>query len=88
MENHDCTPSLSQALYLKGISQAGVCDENEIYKVLAEEKANQKEHIRFSKDELRRFFPGGYSSKQMSDAIIKMLEARQRSRENRGGDAR
>lgn len=88
MEYHDCTPSLSQALYLKGISQAGVCDENEIYKVLAEEKANQKEHIRFSKDELRRFFPGGYSSKQMSDAIIKMLETRQRARENKGGDAR
>lgn len=88
MEYYDCTPSLSQALYLKGISQAGVCDENEIYKVLAEEKANQKEHIRFSKDELRRFFPGDYSSKQMSDAIIKMLEARQRVRENRGGDAR
>jgi len=40
MEYHDCTPSLSQALYLKSISQAGVCDENEIYKVLAEEKAN------------------------------------------------
>lgn len=88
MEYHDCTPSLSQALYLKSISQAGICDENEIYKVLAEEKANQKEHIRFCKDELRRFFPGGYSSKQMSDAIIKMLEARQRARENKGGNAR
>lgn len=88
MEYHDCTPSLSQALYLKSISQAGVCDENEIYKVLAEEKANQKENIRFCKDELRRFFPGGYSSKQMSDAIIKMLEARQRARENKGGNAR
>lgn len=88
MEYHDCTPSLSQALYLKGISQAGVLDETEVYKVMSEEKANQKEHIRFSKDELRRFFPGGYSSKQMSDAIIKMLETRQRARENRGGDAR
>lgn len=88
MEYHDCTPSLSQALYLKGISQAGVLDETEVYKVMSEEKANQKEHIRFSKDELRRFFPGGYSSKQMSDAIIKMLEARQRVRENKGGDAR
>lgn len=88
MEYYDCTPSLSQALYLKGISQAGVLDETEVYKVMSEEKANQKEHIRFSKDELRRFFPGGYSSKQMSDAIIKMLEARQRARENKGGDAR
>ena len=88
MEYHDCTPSLSQALYLKGISQAGVLDETEVYKVMSEEKANQKEHIRFNKDELRRFFPGGYSSKQMSDAIIKMLEARQRARENKGGDAR
>ena len=88
MEYYDCTPSLSQALYLKGISQAGVLDEAEVYKVMSEEKANQKEHIRFSKDELRRFFPGSYSSKQMSDAIIKMLESRQRARENSGGDAR
>lgn len=88
MEYHDCTPSLSQALYMKGISQAGALDETEVYKAMSEEKANQKEHIRFSKDELRRFFPGGYSSKQMSDAIIKMLEARQRARENKGSDAR
>ena len=63
--------------------------KNRVYVHLTDKELKQLNAIiRFSKDELRRFFPGGYSSKQMSDAIIKMLEARQRARENKGGDAR
>lgn len=88
MEYHDCTPSLSQALYLKGISQAGVLDETEVYKVMSEEKANQKEKVKIPIERLQKYFPRSYTTAQIEDAIIKMLEARQRARENKGGDAR
>lgn len=88
MEYHDCTPSLSQALYLKGISQAGVCDGNEIYKVLAEEKANQKEKVKIPIERLQKYFPRSYTAAQIEDAIIKILNARQKAKENKGGDAR
>lgn len=80
MEYHDCTPSLSQALYLKGISQAGVCDENEIYKVLAEEKANQKEKVKIPIERLQKYFPRSYTTAQIEDAIVKLCEAQYRKR--------
>lgn len=80
MEYHDCTPSLSQALYLKGISQAGVCDENEIYKVLSEEKANQKERVKIPIERLQKYFPRSYTAAQIEDAIVKLCEAQYRKR--------
>lgn len=80
MEYHDCTPSLSQALYLKGISQAEVCDENEIYKVLAEEKANQKEKVKIPIERLQKYFPRSYTTAQIEDAIVKLCEAQYRKR--------
>ena len=80
MEYHDCTPSLSQALYMKGISQAGVCDENEIYKVLAEEKANQKEKVKIPIERLQKYFPRSYTTAQIEDAIVKLCEAQYRKR--------
>lgn len=80
MEYHDCTPSLSQALYLKGISQAGVCGENEIYKVLSEEKANQKERVKIPIERLQKYFPRSYTAAQIEDAIVKLCEAQYRKR--------
>lgn len=85
MEYYDCTPSYSQAVYLKGISQAGVLDEAEVYRVLSEEKANQKEKVKIPLERLQKYFPQHYTPEQIEDAIIKILNARQRTK---GGDAR
>ncbi len=85
MEYHDCTPSYSQAVYLKSISQAGVLDETELYRVLSEQKANQKEKVKIPLERLQKYFPRHYTPEQIEDAIIKILNARQRAKE---GDAR
>lgn len=85
MEYYDCTPSYSQAVYLKGISQAGVLDEAEVYRVLSEEKANQKEKVKIPLERLQKYFPRHYTPEQIEDAIIKILNARQRTK---GSDVR
>ena len=41
MESEDCTPSLSQAIQLKKLSQAGELNMDKIFDILREPKANQ-----------------------------------------------
>ena len=78
---NDCTPSYSQAVRLKKLSQKDSLFYDDIYAVLMEDKPNQKEQIKFSGDDLRKFFPKSYSEKEIHDEILKLLEARQRKRE-------
>ena len=43
MESEDCTPSLSHAIQLKKLSQAGELNMNKIFYILREPKANQQD---------------------------------------------
>ena len=45
---------------------------------MAKPKANQKETVKFSYERIARFFPPNYSTKQMEDAIVRILEERKR----------
>ncbi len=81
MEQNDCTPSHAQAIQLKKLSQEGRLDERTIGKLLTEEKPNQKEQIKLQTERINRFFPKGYTPKQMEDTIIKLLADWQRKRE-------
>lgn len=78
MALNDCTPSHAQSIRLKKLAQQGVLSSDSIYEILSEEKANQMEHIRFKVDDLRGFFPKNYTSKQMTDTILKLLYDNQR----------
>ena len=53
MESEDCTPSLSQAIQMKKLSQAGELDMDTIFHILKEPKANQQEKIRFLVEDMR-----------------------------------
>ena len=46
MELNDCTPSLSQAVRMKKLSQAGKLDDDKINEIMVEEKANQKRKLK------------------------------------------
>lgn len=87
MQSEDCTPSLSQAVRLKKLSQKGELNPEIILEIMSEEKANQKERVRIEVSQIRKYFPKGYTSHQMEEKILQMLEAnykkRQRSREER-----
>ena len=85
MESEDCTPSLSQAVQLKKLSQSGELTMDKIFEILREPKANQQEKISFRVEDLRKFFPKTYSVARIQERILKLLEAdcrkRQRSQE-------
>ena len=87
MESEDCTPSLSQAIQLKKLSQAGELNMDKIFDILREPKANQQDKISFRVDDLRKFFPKSYSATRIQETILKLLtdyyRKRQRSREER-----
>ena len=81
IESEDCTPSLSQAVRMKKLSQAGELDDDKILEIMSEEKANQKERIKIPTEKLRKYFPKNYSTSQIEDAIIKMCEAQYRKKQ-------
>ena len=87
MELNDCTPSHAQSIRLKKLSQDGVLDDQMIYAVMSEEKPNQQEQIKFKREDLKKYFPAGYTNEQMRRDIIKGLELLKRQRE-RNRDAR
>lgn len=84
---NDCTPSHAQSIRLKKMSQDGLLTADAIYDILSEEKPNQKEQIKLSRDELRKYFPQNYSNEQIKRDILKGLELLKRQRE-RNRDAR
>ena len=81
MELNDCTPSHAQSIRLKKLSQDGVLDDQMIYAVMSEEKPNQQEQIKFKREDLKKYFPAGYTDEQMRRDIIKGLELLKRQRE-------
>ena len=81
MESEDCTPSLSQAIQLKQLSQAGKLDMDTIFGILTQPKGNQREKISFRTDEVRKFFPKNYTPAQMQEVILKLLGEYQRKRQ-------
>ncbi len=87
MNLNDCTPSHAQSIRLKKLSQDGLLDDQMIYAVMSEEKPNQQEQLKFKREELRKYFPSGYTEEQMRRDIIKGLELLKRQRE-RNRDAR
>ena len=80
MESEDCTPSLSQAIQMKKLSQLGFLDMDKIFAILREPKANQQDKISFRVDDLRKYFPKSYSASRIQDTILKLLSDYQKKR--------
>ena len=74
MECEDRTPSLSQAQELKRLSQDGLLDIDRIFDILRQPKGNQQDKLILRIDEIRKYFPSGYSALQMSHEIFRLLE--------------
>ena len=81
MESEDCTPSLSQAIQLKRLSQAGELDIDRIFDILREPKANQIDKISFRTEDLRKYFPKSYSVARIQETILKLLGDYQKKRQ-------
>ena len=87
VELEDKTPSLSQAIQMKKLSQAGKLDSETISKIISEEKPNQREKISFQLDELSKYFPKKYTPQDIYKRLLKLAQddyrRRQRNREER-----
>ena len=80
---NDCTPSHAQSIRMKKAAQQGTLSSDNIYEIMAEEKANQAERISFKVQDLKAFFPKNYTQKQMTDTILKLLYEHQRRLERK-----
>lgn len=87
IELEDKTPSLSQAIQMKKLSQSGKLDSDTISKIISEEKPNQREKISFQLDELCKYFPKKYTPQDIYKRLLKLAQddyrRRQRNREER-----
>ena len=77
MESEDFTPSLSQAIQMKALSQSGQLDMDKIFSIMTQPKANQQEKISFKVAELRDYCPRHYTAAQMMQEIKVALKERQ-----------
>ena len=87
IELNDCTPSHAQSIRLKKLSQDCVLTKDQIYELMAEEKPNQQEHLRFRREDFNGYFPKSYTEQQIKKDILKGLELLHRHRQ-RNKDAR
>ena len=87
IESEDCTPSLSQSVRMRKLSDEGLLTMDRIFEIMTEVKGNQVEVIKIPTERVRRFFKSTTSYRQMEDYIVKALEyyarylQRQRDRE-------
>lgn len=89
IELEDRTPSLSQAIQMKKLSQAGTLDSKTIERIISEEKPNQREKISFQIEKLTKFFPKSYTPRDIERKIIKLIEDDYRRRQrNRNREER
>ena len=84
----DCTPSLSQAVEMKKLAQAGKLKAEDVVTIMSRLKANQQDKLTFRKDTFEAYFPKGYTAKQMEESIINMLKERKRQLDRRRDEAR
>ena len=80
MDCDDCTPSLSQAVNMKKLSQGGALSDQVMDSIMAQPKANQKEKISFRVDDIRQFFPKEYDTTKIQETIMKLLTDYQKKR--------
>ena len=81
---NDCTPSYAQACRMHKAVNNGYISEEMIDKIMAEEKPNQKEQFKMSKERISKYLAPGTPAQKIEDTIIKALELyrkRQRDRE-------
>ena len=88
IELEDKTPSLSQAIQMKKLSQSGRLDSEIIERIISEDKPNQREKISFQYDELSKYFPK-CSPQEVQRRMMKLAQADyQRRVRNRNREAR
>ena len=85
MEEEGCTPSLSQAQKLKAASKESVLTKDKIYGIMSARSPSVKPRepqLTIAVSKVERYFPKGFTSDQMQNLIVKLLENYYRSHQH------
>ena len=74
MDYAQCTPSLSQAIRLKKLSEEGNLTVSAMEDILSEIKQKDIDRVVFKNEQLHRFFPKSYTAEQMRREILEILK--------------
>lgn len=74
MDEVQASPSLSQAQRLKKLAQEGDFTMDAAREIMNEVKKGDLERVTFRNEQLRKYFPRSYTTQQMQDTIIKLLD--------------
>lgn len=89
MSYMEATPSHDQAIRLRRLSEQGNLPLASIEEIMREPKPNQREQIRFNKEDFGKYFQPGCTQAQMKQDILHGLELLRRERQrNNSRDAR
>lgn len=80
MEEVQAAPSLSQAQRLKKLAQEGDFTMDAAREIMNEVKKGDLERVTFRNEQLRKYFPRSYTTQQMQDTILKLLEQWQKKK--------
>ena len=77
---NDCTPSHAQTIRLKKLSHDSELTEETINEIMSEEKPNQREQIKFDREDFRKYFPAHYTNEQIKRDILEGLRLLKRKK--------
>lgn len=80
MDEVQASPSLSQAQRLKKLAQEGNFTMDVAREIMNEVKKGDLERVTFRNEQLRKYFPKSYTTQQMQDTIIKLLDQWQKKK--------
>ena len=80
MEEVQAAPSLSQAQRLKKLAQEGNFTMEATREIMSEVKKGDLERVTFRNEQLRKYFPRSYTTQQMQDTILKLLDQWQKKK--------
>lgn len=80
MDEVQASPSLSQAQRLKKLAQEGDFTMDAAREIMNEVKKGDLERVTFRNEQLRKYFPRTYTTQQMQDTIIKLLDQWQKKK--------
>ena len=80
MNEAQAAPSLSQAQRLKKLSQDGNFSLDTAREIMNEVKKGDLERVTFRNEQLRKYFPRSYTTQQMQDTMIRLLDQWQKKK--------
>ena len=73
IESEDCTPSYSQSVRMRKLSEQGQLSMDSIFKIMTEVKGNQKEYLKLPTEKYDRYLKRFHTPKEKEEFIEKAL---------------